>query len=124
HRRRSCREDILLDVFVAALPDGYRREHHDTLPSTSTAAFAAFRAGDPGNLWVTAEEQTAGRGRRGRQWIGGPDGNLAASLLLVDPAPPESAAPLSFVAALALHGAAVDLAGPAAAERLKLKWPN
>ena len=51
-------------------------------------------------------------------------GNLAASLMLLDPAPRAVAATLSFVAAVALHQAMVDVAGPAAAERLALKWPN
>ena len=107
----------------AALPGGYRREEHDSLPSTNARALAAARAGEPSGLWVTAGEQTAGRGRRGRAWSTG-RGNLAASLLLIDPAPPEIAAALSFVTSVALHQAVVDVAGPAVAERLALKWPN
>jgi len=105
------------------LPPGYRRQAHQSLPSTNTHALAAARAGDPGGLWVTAAEQTAGRGRRGRTWVGGA-GNLAASLLLIDPAPMAIAATISFVAGVALHQAVVDVAGPAVADRLKLKWPN
>ncbi len=106
-----------------ALPQGYRREAHSSLPSTNTAAFAAALAGSAGGLWVTAEEQTAGRGRRGRTWFTG-RGNLAASLLLIDPAPPAVAATISFVAGVALHQAVVDIAGAALADRLRLKWPN
>lgn len=105
------------------LPLGFRREAHDSLPSTSSRALELARAGDPGGIWVTAGEQTEGRGRRGRGWTTG-GGNLAASLLLVDPAEPARAATISFVAGVALHQAAVDCAGPAVAERLKLKWPN
>jgi BirA family biotin operon repressor/biotin-[acetyl-CoA-carboxylase] ligase len=93
------------------------------LPSTSAEAFARARAGDAGNLWITAAEQTAGRGRRGRGWTTG-RGNLAASLLLIDPAPAAVAATVSFVAGVALHQAVVDVAGPAVAERVALKWPN
>ena len=104
-------------------PDGYRREHHDSLESTNARALAAARSGAAGGLWVSAGEQTAGRGRRGRAWTTGA-GNLAASLMLVDPAPRAVAATVSFVAAVALHQAVVDVAGPAAAERLALKWPN
>jgi BirA family biotin operon repressor/biotin-[acetyl-CoA-carboxylase] ligase len=109
--------------MAAALPEGYRRQAHDTLPSTNAHALDLARGGELGSLWVTAREQSAGRGRRGRAWTTGA-GNLAASLLLVDPAPPALAATLSFVAAVALHKAAVDVAGPATAERLALKWPN
>ena len=107
----------------AVLPGGYRREHHDSLPSTNARALAAARAGEPGGLWVTAGRQTEGKGRRGRGWET-EMGNLAASLLLIDPAPPEIAATISFVTALALHQAVLDVAGPAVAERLALKWPN
>jgi BirA family biotin operon repressor/biotin-[acetyl-CoA-carboxylase] ligase len=106
-----------------ALPSGFRHEAHDVVTSTSAEAFARARAGDPGNLWVTAREQNAGRGRRGRGWTTG-RGNLAASLLLIDPAPAAIAATVSFVAGVALHQAVVDLVGPAVAERLALKWPN
>ena len=105
------------------LPTGYRREHHDSLASTNAHALAAARSGAAGGLWVTAGEQTAGRGRRGRAWTTGA-GNLAASLMLIDPAPRALAPTVSFVAAVALHQAVVDVAGPAAAERLALKWPN
>ena len=50
-------------------------------------------------------------------------GNLYASLLLTDPAPPERRAELSFVAALALHDAVAGRV-PGLAARLALKWPN
>ena len=109
--------------MAAGLPDGYRRQGHDTLPSTNAHALAAARSGEAGGLWVTAAEQSAGRGRRGRAWTTGA-GNLAASLLLLDPAPPEISATLSFVAAVALHQSVVDVAGPPTADRLALKWPN
>jgi BirA family biotin operon repressor/biotin-[acetyl-CoA-carboxylase] ligase len=107
----------------SVLPAGFRRIARDTLPSTNAEAFLLARAGEPGGLWVTAAEQTAGRGRRGRAWSTG-RGNLAASLLLVEPAPPAIAATISFVAGVALHQAIVDVAGPPVAERLSLKWPN
>jgi BirA family biotin operon repressor/biotin-[acetyl-CoA-carboxylase] ligase len=108
---------------TSALPSGYRRQAFESLPSTNGQAFAAARAGEPDLLWVTADEQTAGRGRRGRPWTTG-GGNLAASLLLIDPAPAAIAATVSFVAGIALHQAVVEIAGPATADRLALKWPN
>jgi BirA family biotin operon repressor/biotin-[acetyl-CoA-carboxylase] ligase len=95
---------------------------HDTLSSTNTEALALARRGETGPLWVTAREQTAGRGRRGNAWISTP-GNLYATLLLCDPAAPENAPQLSFVAALAVHDAIVDCAA-ALREKLALKWPN
>lgn len=105
------------------LPEGYRREAHGQLSSTSSIALERARAGVAGGLWVTADIQTEGRGRRGRSWTT-ERGNLAASLLLLDPAEPAIAASVSFVAGLALHQTIIDLAGPALADRLRLKWPN
>jgi BirA family biotin operon repressor/biotin-[acetyl-CoA-carboxylase] ligase len=101
---------------------GVRIETFDTLGSTNEEALARARKGERGPLWITARRQTAGRGRRARPWVSEP-GNLYASLLLNDPCPPERAAELSFVAALALHDAIVE-AAPALGPRATLKWPN
>ncbi len=79
------------------------------------------RSGDPGRLWITAERQSGGRGRNGRIWTSEP-GNLFASLLLIDPAPPARAAELGFVTSLALALALRDILGGDPA--LKIKWPN
>src|SRR5262249_17802549 len=95
---------------------------HEVLGSTNAEALSLARAGERGPLWITALEQTAGRGRRGRAWIS-PPGNLYASLLLVDPAAPERWPQLSFVAARALHDAVAEVA-PDCASRLPIKWPN
>ncbi len=95
---------------------------HDTIASTNADALERASAGERGPLWITAKRQTAGRGRRGRTWVSEP-GNLYATLLLTDAAPPERAAELSFVAALAVHDA-VGARIPGLAARLALKWPN
>lgn len=82
---------------------------------------ACGRGGDPGRLWVVADAQSGGRGRNGRIWWS-PPGNLYASLLLIDPAPPRRAAELGFVVSLALARALREiLAGDV---RLAIKWPN
>ena len=94
----------------------------DTVGSTNAEALALARAGERGPLWITARAQSAGRGRRGRTWVSEP-GNLYASLLLTDPAPPERAAQLAFVAALAVHDA-IAATAPALASELAFKWPN
>lgn len=99
-----------------------RIETFDTLGSTNEEALARARRGERGPLWIVARRQTAGRGRRARPWVS-QAGNLYASLLLSDPCPPERAAELSFVAALALHDAIVE-AAPALGPRATLKWPN
>ena len=101
---------------------GYRLHALDATESTNDDAVQAARKGDPGPLWVVAEEQLAGRGRHGRRW-NSPRGNLHASLLLTDPCEPSLAPQLGFVAGLALHGAVKSVTG-IGAPRLALKWPN
>jgi BirA family biotin operon repressor/biotin-[acetyl-CoA-carboxylase] ligase len=95
---------------------------HETVGSTNEEALMLARAGERGPLWITAQAQSAGRGRRGRTWIS-EAGNLYASLLLTDPSPPQLAPQLSFVTALAVYDA-VSAAAPAVAADLLLKWPN
>ena len=88
-----------------ALAAGYRLATFETIGSTSTEALALGTLGDPGRIWVVAGEQTAGHGRRGRSWET-PRGNLAASLLLVQPqGSAASRFTLGFVAGLALNEA-------------------
>jgi BirA family transcriptional regulator, biotin operon repressor / biotin---[acetyl-CoA-carboxylase] ligase len=101
---------------------GVRLVAHEVLGSTNAEALRLARGGEHGPLWIVAERQTAGRGRRGRNWISEP-GNLFATLLLTAPAPRERWPELSFVAALAVHDAILELAnelGPG----LAIKWPN
>ena len=94
----------------------------DVVDSTNAEALRLAKAGERGPLWIVGKEQSRGRGRRGRAWVS-PGGNLHATLMLTDPAPPAAAPQLGFVAGLALHDAAVA-AVPALAPRLALKWPN
>lgn len=72
---------------------------------------------------MTANRQTAGRGRSGRSWSSSP-GNLLASLLLRLDCATAVSPQLSFVSALAVF-AAIEAHLPAATARhLRLKWPN
>jgi BirA family transcriptional regulator, biotin operon repressor / biotin---[acetyl-CoA-carboxylase] ligase len=101
---------------------GYRLLSLEATGSTNDDALQAARSGDPGQLWVIATEQRAGRGRHGRQWSS-PPGNLYGSLLLVDPCEVAVAPQLGFVAGLALHEAVEAVTG-LGTPRLSLKWPN
>jgi BirA family biotin operon repressor/biotin-[acetyl-CoA-carboxylase] ligase len=101
---------------------GVRHERYETLGSTNAEALVRARAGVRGPLWITAEAQSGGRGRRGKSWVS-PPGNLYATLLLTEPSPPALAPQLSFVAGLAVHDA-VAACAPGLAPKLRLKWPN
>ena len=113
---------------------GYRLLGFDSVGSTSSEASRAAQAGDVGEVWFAALQQTAGRGRRGRAWET-PHGNLAASLLVIPECDPAIAATLGFVAGVALNRALNDVLPNAAVRigidgadgrdtRIALKWPN
>jgi len=92
----------------------------DEIDSTNAEARRRAEAGEVGPLWITAARQSAGRGRRGRNWST-EGGNLAATLLDTTDLAPVEAAQISFIAALAVG----DLARRyIPASRVGLKWPN
>lgn len=91
-----------------------------TLDSTNAEARRLADAGERGPLWITAERQTGGRGRRGRSWST-ETGNLAATLLFTTDRSPAEAAQLAFVAALAV-AETFDAFVPASL--VTIKWPN
>lgn len=111
-----------MQLDPTALAAGGRHIALDNAGSTNAEALSRARTGERGPLWITAQSQSAGRGRRGSAWISTP-GNLYATLLLSEPSPPERAPQLSFVAALALHDAVAECA-PHLGPMLALKWPN
>ena len=105
---------------MTSWPQGTRKAVYGELDSTNSEAKRLAQAGEPGPVWIMAERQTAGRGRRGRVWDSG-EGNLAATLLLRPEAPANVIGQLSFAAALAVADLAVHFAPQAA---ITVKWPN
>jgi BirA family transcriptional regulator, biotin operon repressor / biotin---[acetyl-CoA-carboxylase] ligase len=103
------------------LPAFFSLEAFDSIGSTNEEALRLARSGAPEGTLVWAEQQTGGRGRRGRSWSS-PPGNLYCSLLLRPAVPPAQAAQLGFVAAVGM--AETLLAVLPAARRLSCKWPN
>ena len=95
-------------------------ERFSRIDSTNLEARRRAEAGETGPLWLWADEQTAGRGRIGRNWQS-PPGNLYATYLFSIAAGPETAVQASFVAALAVHDMVVALR-PSLSPRIK--WPN
>lgn len=101
-------------------PAGYRHIHFETIGSTNDEARRLAASGDAGPVWITAGEQTAGRGRRGRVWVS-PKGNLMSTLLLNPQRPAAECAQLSFVSAVASADTVAHFAPDA---DVKVKWPN
>jgi BirA family biotin operon repressor/biotin-[acetyl-CoA-carboxylase] ligase len=107
-------------MISEALPSPFRLIAYETIGSTNDELKRLAREGTPEGLTVSAERQTAGRGRRGRNWVS-PAGNLYASILLRPQCRAASAAQLGFVAALGVAGAIGELA---AGVTVRCKWPN
>ena len=95
----------------------WRIDRHAVLDSTQTTAIAAARDGEPGRLAVLADEQFAGRGSRGRNWVT-PRGNLSLSILLRPSARPDPGY-WALLAGVVLYETLARYAGG-----LMLKWPN
>ena len=79
-------------------------------------ADSTAREGD----WLVALEQTAGKGRQGRNWLGRPGNFFGSTVIELAPCDPPGHS-LSLAAGLALIEA-VDTAAPGMP--LMLKWPN
>ena len=100
-------------------PEGYDLIKLQSVDSTNSyAARVVPEIHRP--TWIIAHEQTSGRGRSGRTWIGR-NGNLTATLIYRPDCDPPAAALRSFVAANALFDA---LARYVPSESLSVKWPN
>jgi len=93
----------------------------ECVDSTNAEAKRLAEQGAPDGTIVWAKRQTAGRGRRGRDWVSS-EGNLFFSILLRLPYPMETMTQLSFVAANAVADA-VQVAAPRGSF-VNVKWPN
>jgi len=106
------------------LPSAYRLVSLETVDSTNAEARRLAALGEaetPDGTLVWAKEQTAGHGRRGREWSS-PPGNLYCSLVLRPDVAITKAAEFSFIAALAVF----DMLGTIgeAGHNVHCKWPN
>jgi BirA family biotin operon repressor/biotin-[acetyl-CoA-carboxylase] ligase len=89
---------------------------------TSTNDLAARAAQSSANegLVVLAEEQTAGRGRRGRSWSAPPRSSILMSVLLFPPPALAASGWLTALGAVAVSDVVADWTGRDA----RIKWPN
>lgn len=109
HAREHPREERL----------GTPRVHLRSTDSTNERARTLALAGAPHGTLVSADVQTAGRGRHGRSWVAPPRACLLCSLLLRD-ARQGADGPRASLLPLIVGVAVCDAIGPGA----RLKWPN
>ncbi|NNG04413.1 MAG: biotin--[acetyl-CoA-carboxylase] ligase [Inquilinus sp.] len=104
-----------------AWPPGWTVIARQAVGSTNDEARTLAVGGAADRTIVWADEQTGGRGRRGRAWAS-PPGNLYCSAILRPDCALAAAAELGFVVALAVAEAVARIAPGLAG--LGLKWPN
>ncbi|MBN1103744.1 MAG: biotin--[acetyl-CoA-carboxylase] ligase [Deltaproteobacteria bacterium] len=94
--------------------------HHESIDSTNALAKELALKGAPEGTLVLAEEQTAGRGRRGRTWVSPAGGNLLFSILLRPFLEPGRVFVLTMILALETAEALRRASGLP----VRIKWPN
>jgi BirA family biotin operon repressor/biotin-[acetyl-CoA-carboxylase] ligase len=92
--------------------------HFRQIGSTNERARQAAAEGAPGGTLVTAEEQTAGRGRQGRPWSTPAGAAVAWSVLIREPVEVPGTLPLQIGVGVC---EAVESLG---ATGVEMKWPN
>lgn len=113
----------LLDPAVIqqhSQPDAWPVSVHEALDSTNAQALRDLARGTPAPFLVLAERQSAGRGRRGRQWISPFAENVYYSLVLRIEGGMRQLEGLSLVVGLAVMRVLRDMG----VTKAGLKWPN
>ncbi len=109
-------EAIWQTVMAMGLPSltGFSVEVLSEIDSTNTELMRRARAGQTEPTLLVAEQQTAGRGRLGRQWASAPGSSLTFSLGLL--LQPQAWDGLSLAVGLSVASSLH--------EDIQLKWPN
>ena len=104
------------------MPDDRFFKILDTVDSTNNYAMAKVHAGmaSHGMAWFT-QQQTAGKGQRGKGWETEPGKNIAMSLVLQ---PEPLNAKLQFYLSAAIALACFEFFSGYAGDETKIKWPN
>jgi BirA family biotin operon repressor/biotin-[acetyl-CoA-carboxylase] ligase len=92
----------------------------DSIDSTNTEVIRQAVSGAAEGLVVVATEQTAGRGRQGRQWISVKASGLYLSILLRPKSEPRFLPLITLTAAIAIYDLLADSFGLSP----DIKWPN
>ena len=99
---------------------GAELHFHRITGSTNLLAKQAGEEGAPHGALFVADEQTAGRGRRGRSWQSPPGANIYFTILLRPDFAPDRASMLTLVMAHSVAEALERLTGL----EPEIKWPN
>ncbi|HYJ90248.1 MAG TPA: biotin--[acetyl-CoA-carboxylase] ligase [Pyrinomonadaceae bacterium] len=91
----------------------------DSIDSTNTEALKHARLGADEGLCIAARQQTAGRGRRGRNWVSPRDAGFYLSIVLRPQLDPETLPLITLATAIAVHDTLAEIG-----LKPDIKWPN
>lgn len=128
HPRRGYQLEKLPDILTpslvrAELPHaeiGNKVIHYFRTDSTNNVALQLDLQTGPHGTIIIAEEQTAGRGRLGRNWFSEKSSGIYISIVLRPPLSPAAAPVLTLLAGVAAHNAVCSATGLSA----DIRWPN
>lgn len=106
-------KDVLTTKYI-----GNEIIHFNSIDSTNTYAKEIAMDKAEGAV-VTAEQQTSGKGRLGRNWISLPQKGIYFSIILKPNLEPSKVAKLTLIGAAAVNSALKDMNIDS-----KIKWPN
>jgi len=92
-----------------------------TVDSTNDLAMTLARQGAAHGTVVTTDQQTRGRGRKGRRWISPPGTNLYLSIVLRPEVSPAEASQIPILSVMASVRALERIVSDM---QFKIKWPN
>ena len=95
-------------------------ETFDTLDSTNTKAKQLAEMGEAEGTLIVADEQTAGKGRRGRKWCSKKGVNVFFTLLIRPKIEPKNLSGITLLAAMSVADAVKEVCGV----KTMIKWPN
>ena len=128
HPRHGYQLEKLPDILVpslvrAEIPHaeiGHKIIHYFRTESTNSVALQLDAGDGPHGTVVIAEEQTAGRGRLGRNWYSERSSGIYVSILLRPPLSPAAAPILTLLAGVAAQHAVRSATGLST----DIRWPN
>lgn len=116
--------DVMTEAELESLKNtqwaGCEIHCYDSIDSTNTKAKELAESGHPSGTLVVADQQTMGRGRRGRSWESPAGTGIFMTLMLKPDINPGNASMLTLVAAMAVAKAITAVTG----EPAQIKWPN
>lgn len=113
-----------LDSLMETKWIGRNVVYYDTVDSTNLRIKQMGDEGAPEGTLAVADQQSAGRGRRGRSWDSPAGSSIYMSLLLRPEIEPDKAPMITLVMACSVAEGIMDCGDSCGNPQVQIKWPN